>query len=324
MILKLPCAISCVALCKAVESSLQVLAAIRKYLQDNFVGLATLKAMSSSANSFSLFPLRALQLKKERDERIAMISLYDAPTAALCCDVGVDIILVGDSLGNAVLGYDSTLQVTLDDMIRHTAAVARGVAKSTRPNVPVVADLPFATYHGALQTTIDNAAALMRAGAQSVKLEGASPDILRAIETLVAMGAPVVGHIGFTPQSSLTFARVVQGRDESSADVLQQQARDLQNAGCAMIVLEAVTREVAADITSELKIPTIGIGAGSDCDGQVLVWHDLVGLSPQTPRFVRQFANAHEILKSAARDYVQAVQSQEFPTDEHGWNQNGK
>ena len=285
--------------------------------------MATLKRMSSSA-SFSLFPLRALQLKKERGERIAMISLYDAPTATLCCEAGVDIILVGDSLGNVILGYDSTLQVTLDDMVRHTAAVARGVVKSSRSNVPIVADLPFATYHGALQTTIDNAAALMRAGAQSVKLEGAAPDILHAIEKLIAMGAPVVGHIGFTPQSSLTFARVVQGRDENGAEALKQQARDLQNAGCAMIVLEAVAREVAAEITSELQIPTIGIGAGRDCDGQVLVWHDLVGLSPQTPRFVRRFANAHEMMQSAARDYVHAVQQQEFPEAEHDWSQNDK
>ena len=288
------------------------------------MGLATLIAMSSSSSSFSLFPLRALQAKKERAERIAMISLYDAPTATLCCEAGVDIILVGDSLGNVVLGYDSTLQVTLDDMIRHTAAVVRGVVKSSRSNVPVVADLPFATYHGDLQTTIDNAAALMRAGAQSVKLEGATPSILHAIETLVAMGAPVIGHIGFTPQSSLTFARVVQGRESDSAEQLKQQAHDLQSAGCAMIVLEAVAREVATEITRELQIPTIGIGAGSDCDGQVLVWHDLVGLSPQTPRFVRQFAHAHETMCNAARDYVQAVQQQEFPADEHGWNQHDK
>ncbi len=268
-----------------------------------------------------MFPLRALQLKKLRGEPIAMISLYDAPTATLCCDAGVDIILVGDSLGNVVLGYDSTLQVTLDDMISHTAAVARGVAKSSRPQVPIVADLPFATYHGALQITLDNAAALVRAGAGAVKLEGASPDILRGIEALVGMGAPVIGHLGFTPQSSLTFARVVQGREADGAEMLKQQARDLQNAGCAMIVLEAVAREVAAGITAELSIPLIGIGAGSDCDGQVLVWHDLAGLSPQTARFVRRFADGHEVLQNAARDYVHAVQKKEFPAEQHGWSQ---
>ena len=278
--------------------------------------------MSSVSPGFSLFPLRALQLKKERGERIAMISLYDAPTAMLCCEAGVDMVLVGDSLGNVVLGYDNTLHVTLDDMMRHTGAVVRGVARSSRPQVPVVADLPFATYHGALQTTLDNAAALMRQGAGAVKLEGASPDILRTIEMLIAMGAPVVGHIGFTPQSALTFARVVQGREADGASALRQQAQDLQNAGCAMLVLEAVAREVAAEITQELQIPTIGIGAGSECDGQVLVWHDLVGLSPQTPRFVRRFADAHDVMQNAARDYVQAVQNGEFPAPEHSWQQN--
>ena len=215
-----------------------------------------------------------------------MVSLYDAPTAEICCEAGVDCLLVGDSLGNVVLGYDDFLSVTMEDVLRHTAAVARGAKKSRRPGVPVVADLPFASYANPEQAA-KNGAALVRAGAHGVKLEGAGPSALAAVRTLVEMGAPVVGHLGFTPQSSLRFSGVVQGKTAGAASRLLQEACELEVAGCSALVLEAVPSEVARHITDELSIPTIGVGAGNGCEGQVLVWHDLVGFTPGKPlRFV--------------------------------------
>jgi 3-methyl-2-oxobutanoate hydroxymethyltransferase len=266
------------------------------------------------------FPMRALRQMKQEGRPIAMISLYDAPTASLCCEAGADVLLVGDSLGNVLLGHDDTLSVTMDDMVRHTAAVARGVRASSRPTVPIVADMPFASYHGSPGEVARNGAALVRAGASAVKVEGAGPGALAAVRLLAEMGAPGVGHIGFTPQSALGFERVVQGRQDASAQLLREQALALEESGASLLVLEAVAREAAADITAALSIPTIGIGAGAGCSGQVLVWNDLAGLTPAPPRFVRRFADAATALRQAARDYVEAVHNGEFPTDEHSWS----
>jgi 3-methyl-2-oxobutanoate hydroxymethyltransferase len=267
-------------------------------------------------------PLQVLTDAKMRGERIAMVSLYDAPTAEICSEAGVDCLLVGDSMGNAMLGYDDFLSVTMDDVLRHTAAVARGVKQSRRPEVPVVADLPFGSYASPEQAA-HNGAKLIRAGAHGVKLEGAGPSALAAIRTLVEMGAPIVGHLGFKPQSSLQFSSVVQGKTAGAASRLLQEARDLESAGCIALVLEAVTSEVASHITEELSIPTIGIGAGAGCVGQVLVWHDLAGLT--TPRkkpfrFVKRYADSRGLFSEAARSFADEVRSGAFPTEEHGWN----
>jgi 3-methyl-2-oxobutanoate hydroxymethyltransferase len=254
--------------------------------------------------------LQALQNKKARGERIAMVSLYDAPAAALCCDAGVDVLLVGDSLGNVILGYDNTISVTMDDMLR----------QSSRPQVPVIADLPFASYHNA-DRAAEHSAALMRTGAHGVKLEGAYPDALAAVRALTDMGAPVMGHLGFTPQSSLRLQSVVQARTIGGATQLLDDALALQEAGCFGLVLEAVPIEVARQVTHALHVITIGIGAGPHCDGQVLVWHDLVGLTPGAPfRFVKRYADAHALFSRAARDFTDEVQTGAFPTGEHGWN----
>jgi len=269
--------------------------------------------MSSPFPSWSAFPLRALQDRKDAGERIAMVSLYDAPSALLCCEAGADVLLVGDSLGNVVLGFESTVPVTLQDMRRHTGAVARGARASSRPQVPVVADMPFASYHGGPGGIVRAGAALMREGAHALKVEGAGEHTLRAVALLLEVGAPIVGHLGFTPQSSGRFRSVTQGRDEGSAQLLLASALRLEEMGAAAIVLEAVASEAAAEITGRLSIPTIGIGAGAGCDGQVLVWHDLIGLTAQPPPFARPFANARQVLSQAAQDYVAAVRSGTFP-----------
>ena len=249
-----------------------------------------------------------------------MISLYDAPTAELCCDAGADCLLVGDSLGNVVLGYDNFISVTMEDMIRHTAAVARGAQRSSRPGVPVVADLPFGSYTTVTEAA-KNAADLMRTGAHAVKLEGAGPATLDAVRAIVEMGAPVVGHLGFTPQSALRFSGVVQGKTGGAAEGLLRDALALEEAGCSAVVLEAVTREVAELITKTLSVPTVGIGAGAGCDGQVLVLHDLAGLSKGASfRFVKRYADARALLSEATRDFVEDVRSGEFPKQEHGWS----
>ena len=265
-------------------------------------------------------PIQVLRDAKTSGEPVAMISLYDAPTAELCCDAGADCLLVGDSLGNVVLGYDNFLSVTMEDMLRHTGAVARGVRKSSRPGVPIVADLPFGSYTTVRDAT-ENGANLMRAGAHAVKLEGAGPATLEAVRALVEMGAPVIGHLGFTPQSALRFSGVVQGKTVADAEGILRDALALEGAGCSAVVLEAVTREVAERVTQALSVPTIGIGAGAGCNGQVLVFNDLAGLSKGSKfRFVKRYADARALLSGAAEDFVEETRSGAFPKEEHGWS----
>ncbi len=271
----------------------------------------------------TISPTRLFREAREEGRAIAMISLYDAPSAALCCEAGADILLVGDSMGNVILGYDSPLSVTMEDIRHHTAAVVRGVKGSSRPEVPVIADLPFGSY-ASVESATKNAVALMRAGARGVKLEGAGARTLEAVGALVEMGVPMVGHLGFTPQSALRFGRsIVQGKTSESASRLLEEARRLEEAGCCALVLEVVTQEAARRITGELSISTVGIGAGPDCDGQVLVWHDLIGLDPEEPlRFVKRYAEVHELLREATREFVGEVHSGDFPGGERGWRMN--
>ena len=253
-----------------------------------------------------------------------MIAVYDAPTAQICCDAGADVLLVGDSLGNVVLGLDSTIPVTLEMMLHHTGAVARGAKKSMRADVPVVADLPFGSY-ATVAEAVQSGKTLMQNGAHGLKLEGAGESSLRAIRVLTEMGAPVVGHLGFTPQSSLVLNGVVQGKSAASARQLRDDALRLQDAGCVAIVLEAMPSEVAQIVTAELEISTIGIGAGASCDGQVLVWHDLVGFGSDAPfRFVKRYADAHETLLHATRTFVDEVHSSAFPTRDNEYSMPGE
>lgn len=251
---------------------------------------------------------------------LVMLTAYDAPGARVADEAGVDLILVGDSLAMVVLGYDDTLQVGIADMAHHTAAVARGLRCSAAAGVEkarpmIVGDLPWMSYHTGRADAVRNAATLIRAGADSVKLEGGRKR-LGVIEAIVDAEIPVMGHIGLTPQSVHALGGFkVQGRQLEAARALADDAKALAHAGCFAIVLEAVPDPVAAMITELLDIPTIGIGAGPACDGQVLVWHDLLGLEDRfTPKFVRRYAELGVDATAAIAAYAHDVRTGAFPS----------
>jgi 3-methyl-2-oxobutanoate hydroxymethyltransferase len=252
---------------------------------------------------------------KSRGEKIAMLTCYDASFAAVCDDAGVDMLLVGDSLGMVVQGHETTLPVALEHTVYHTACVARGSKRAM-----VVADLPFGSYQVSPQQAFESSVRGMAAGAQMVKLEGGEA-MAATVQFLVERGIPVCGHVGLTPQSVHQLGGFrVQGKTADAAQRLLDDARRLQDAGAAMIVLEAIPAPLAARVTQSLAIPTIGIGAGPDCSGQVLVLHDMLDVFPgRKPRFVRNFMAGSDSIRSALRRYVEAVKSGEFPAPEHGF-----
>jgi len=252
---------------------------------------------------------------KAQGRPIVALTAYDVLFARLLEEAGVDLILVGDSLGQVVLGHPSTLPVTLDDMIRHAAAVRRGA-----PDSFLVADMPFLTYQVSVEETVRNAGRIMKeAGVQAVKLEGGGRRALEAVETLVAVGIPVMGHLGLTPQSVHAIGGYrVQGREETSAQRLREQARDLEAAGAFSIVLELVPGDLAGEISRSLTVPTIGIGAGPRCDGQVLVLYDALGLNEGfQPRFLKRFADLHGAALDGVEGYVREVRDGTYPGPEH-------
>ena len=247
-------------------------------------------------------------------EKIACLTAYDYAMARIMDEAGIPLILVGDSLAMTVLGYETTLPVTVNEMLHHTAAVVRGVRHAL-----VVADMPFLSYQASIETAIDNAGRFLKeAGAHAVKVEGGA---FRAptVAALVQNGIPVLGHIGLTPQSVREMGGYkVQGRDEAHADQLVADARALESAGAFGIVLECIPATVAATITSSVGVPTIGIGAGAQCDGQILVTNDLLGLySGVTPRFVKRYAELGSAMAKAFADYRSDVLNSTFPADEH-------
>lgn len=257
---------------------------------------------------------RSLQLKKKRKQPISMLTAYDYPTALAADKAGIDSILVGDSLGMVVLGYENTLPVTMSDMLHHCKAVARGAAAPL-----LVGDMPFMSYQSSVEKAVENAGRfLQEAGMDAVKLEGgrARADAVRAI---VQAGIPVMGHLGLTPQSVHAFGGFrAQGKTTAAAIRLIEDAHILQEAGAFSIVLEAVPARLAALISERLEIPTIGIGAGVGCDGQVLVTHDLIGQFDKfVPSFVKQYAQIHTIVLEAMQNYHQEVLDGAFPTEEH-------
>jgi 3-methyl-2-oxobutanoate hydroxymethyltransferase len=250
-----------------------------------------------------------LKLKKQRGERIVMLTVYDAAMARLLDDAGIDVFLVGDSLGMVVLGHSTTVPVTLDAMVHHTAAVSRGAQRAL-----VVADMPFLTYQIDAAEAVRNAGRLIQeGGAAAVKIEGSGP-ALNAARRIVEAGIPVMGHLGLTPQHIHRlggFRKQALTREDS--DQLMADARSLQHAGAFALVLESVPDEVARCVTAELAIPTIGIGAGPDCDGQVLVSYDIFGLSESAPPFARRYAALGDAMVDAAREYAEDVRERRFP-----------
>ncbi len=260
----------------------------------------------------------AIRARKVRDgaEALVMVTAYDAPSARVVSEAGADLILVGDSVAMVVLGYDDTLQVTVNDMAHHVAAVARA-----RPAAHIVADLPWMSYHVSAEETVRNAAVLIRAGAQSVKLEGGRKR-LPMIERICDAEIPVMGHIGLTPQSLHAMGGFkVQGRKAEAARRLVQAAKSLSHAGCYAIVLEGVPVQVAEMVTEAVEIPTVGIGAGPHCDGQVLVYHDLLGFEKRlAPKFVRRYADLDAAATQAVRHFADDVRSGAFPSLEESYH----
>ncbi|MBN2549218.1 MAG: 3-methyl-2-oxobutanoate hydroxymethyltransferase [Anaerolineales bacterium] len=255
-----------------------------------------------------------LRTKKQRGEPISMLTAYDYPTALLIDQSGIDLILVGDSLGMVVLGYPNTLSVTMEDMLHHCRAVARGAQGAL-----LVGDMPFMSYQVSTAEAIRNAGRfLQEAGMDAVKLEGGR-ERLEAIRAIVTAGIPVMGHLGLTPQSVHQLGSFrPQARQAAAALRLLQDALLLQEAGCFSLVLESIPARVAESVSSRLEIPTIGIGAGAGCDGQVLVTHDLLGLFERfTPRFVRQYAQLGEAMRQAFEAYKAEVERRDFPAQEH-------
>jgi len=258
-----------------------------------------------------------IQTKKEQGIPITMLTAYDYPTALLVDQGGIDILLVGDSLGMVVLGLESTVPVTMDEMIHHCRAVARGARRGL-----LVGDMPFMSYQAEIAEAVRNAGRFMKEGRMdTVKLEGGR-EVSETVRAIVDAGIPVMGHIGLTPQSASKMGGFrVQGRTAFDAMRLMDDAIALEEAGCYAIVLEAVPAPVAQALTERLKVPTIGIGAGASCDGQVIVFHDLVGLFDRfTPKFVRQYADVSNVISDAVQNFAQDVINRAFPAADHTYS----
>jgi len=250
-------------------------------------------------------------------KKITCLTAYDYPTARLMDEAGVDVVLVGDSVAMVVLGYESTLPLTMEEALHHTKAVRRGVQRAL-----VVADMPFGTYQGDVNEALKNAVRFVKeAGAEAVKVEGGERR-LEVIARLTESEIPVMGHVGLTPQSVNAMGGYrVQGKTERAAEQLLRDARAVEAAGAFSIVLEGIPRELATEITKSVRIPTIGIGAGPDCDGQILVLHDLLGLTFQEPpKFARRYANVGEVISQAVREYCSDVQGGSFPSDAESYH----
>lgn len=273
--------------------------------------------MSKSPISTKKVTTAVFRLKKERGEALTMLTAYDFLTARAVDQSGIDSILVGDSLGMVILGYENTLPVTMEDMLHHCRAVSRGASRAL-----LIGDMPFMSYQASTPDAVRNAGRfLQEAGMDAVKLEGGE-ERLDAVKAIIGSGIPVLGHLGLTPQSVHQLGGFkTQGTSAEAAKMLLKDARLLDQAGCFGIVLESVPDRVAEMISSQISIPTIGIGAGAGCDGQVLVTHDLLGLFDKfTPKFVKQYALLHKEIDSALRSYKEEVESGEFPGEEHSFS----
>ena len=258
--------------------------------------------------------VRTFQAAKENGEKITMLTAYDYSTAKLMDEAGINAILVGDSLGNTMLGYEDTISVTVEDMIHHGAAVSRGCK-----NTMVVVDMPFMSYQTSTYDALVNAGRLMKEGrANAVKLEGGA-SVCEQIKAITDAGIPVMAHLGLTPQSINAFGgNRVQGKSEEAAQKLNDDALAVQEAGAFAVVLECIPAKLADIITKKLSIPTIGIGAGAGCDGQILVYQDMLGMfSDYVPKFVKRFAEVGEVMKAGFNDYIKEVSEGTYPAEEH-------
>lgn len=256
-----------------------------------------------------------LKKMKGAKEKITSLTAYDYPTALLLDEVGIDVILVGDSVGMVMLGYETTLPVGMEEMLHHTRAVARGVKRAL-----VVGDMPFLSFQTGVEKAVENAGLFLKAGAQAVKLEGGS-EILPVIDTLISFGIPVMGHLGLTPMKIHSYGGYkAQGRTVEAARRIFNDARQLDSAGVFSIVLESIPWKLAKAITEGVGTPTIGIGSGPYCDGQVLVFHDAMGLTPgYQPRHVKKFLQGQEIFRTAVKSYMEEVRSGDFPSPAHSF-----
>ncbi len=270
----------------------------------------------SKQGTVNKITISAIQKMKQSGEKISMLTAYDYSTAAIMDEEGMDIILIGDSLGMVVLGYDSTLPVTMEDMIHHTKAVSRAVKRAM-----VIADMPFLSYHTSVQDGMYNAGRLMKeAGAHGVKLEGGQ-EVADVVRKITSSGIPLMGHLGLTPQSVHQLGGYkVQGKDDKTARKLMEDARVLEEAGAFSVVLECVPAQLAGEISRALTIPTIGIGAGAECDGQVLVVNDMLGIFEKfTPKFVKKYAELNKDIRAAMKQYIDEVRGGAFPGKEHSF-----
>lgn len=274
--------------------------------------------MSKYTETRDAVSLTSLKKAKHEGRKLSALTCYDAAFARLLDEAGLDIVLVGDSLGNVMLGYENTLPVSLEDMIHHTAAVSRVLKRPF-----LCADMPFLTYQVSVEKALENAGRLMKeGGAQAVKLEGGRR-VAPQVEALVGAGIPVMGHLGFTPQSLHAMGGFkVQGRGREAEEALLADARALEEAGAFSVVLEMVPRTIAEKITKSLKIPTIGIGAGPECDGQILVLHDILGFDGEfQPKFLKKYANLGKLVKEAVSAYDREVKDGSFPADKHSFSE---
>jgi 3-methyl-2-oxobutanoate hydroxymethyltransferase len=252
-----------------------------------------------------------LQEMKSKGVKIAMLTAYDYSLARLVDAAGIDVILVGDSASNVMAGHETTLPITLDQMIYHASSVVRGCQRSL-----IVVDLPFGTYQGNSKGALNSAIRIMKeSGAHAVKLEGGS-EVLDSVERILTAGIPVMGHLGLTPQSIYKFGTyVVRAKEQEEADRLREDARELEEAGCFALVLEKIPAALASEVAASVRIPVIGIGAGGGVDGQVLVLHDMLGINHEfKPRFLRRYAELHDVIGSAVEQYIKDVRSSDFPS----------
>jgi 3-methyl-2-oxobutanoate hydroxymethyltransferase len=276
------------------------------------------KGLKMPENKIPKITIPYLHTKKQRGENIVALTAYDFPTAKIVDEAGIDVILVGDSLGMVVLGYENTIPVTMEEMIHHTKAVARAAQRPL-----IVGDMPYFSFHLSVDETVRNASRFLKeAGAHAVKIEGATQKRLKLIKALVEAEIPVMGHVGLTPQSIYHLGQFkVKGKEITEAKKIIQDAKNLEKAGVFGIVLECIPMELAKEITLRINVPTIGIGAGPHCDGQILVFHDLVGYANgYLPKFVKRYADIHDILNRALMGYVEDVKEGKFPGDSHSYH----